>query len=198
MQLIEQSCEWVYKPLIPLEIIELAGRTCYRSEHRICEDSAKKFVKGIIKSGHESVIEHVSASVRFITNRGVTHEICRHRLFSYSQESTRYVKYLGDMEFIKPVWFGENEVNDKRFIEVCEITEKAYKEMLSDGWRAEQAREILPNGLKTEIVMSGNMRNWRHFFKLRTTPACHPQMRSLAKQCLNMFKEEIPVIFDNI
>ena len=103
MKIIEQSWEWVQKPELPLELIEGAGRTCYKSEEKITEGSAKKFVKRILKSGHESVIEHVSASVRFITNRGLTHELVRHRLCAFSQESTRYVRYDGNMEFIKPV-----------------------------------------------------------------------------------------------
>lgn len=102
MKIMEQSWGWVQKPVSPLENIEKAGRTCYKSENRITPGSAEKFVKTILELGHETVIEHSYASVRFITNRGVTHELVRHRLCSFCQESTRYVKYNGEMEFIKP------------------------------------------------------------------------------------------------
>lgn len=197
MKLIEQSCEWIQKPNLSLEIIEKAGRTCYKSEDKITSDSSKKFVGMILKRGHESVIEHVSASVKFITNRGVTHELVRHRLCAFSQESTRYINYGGeDIQFIKPVWW-EYTSNDE-FLLALSNSEKHYKILLSLGWRPEQAREVLPNALKTEIITTANLREWRHIFKLRTSKVAHPQIRELMKNCLDMFKQEIPILFDDI
>ena len=199
MKIIEQSWEWLQKPEFPLELIEQAGRTCYKSEDKITNDSAKKFVLTILKSGHESVIEHVNASVKFITNRGVTHELVRHRLCAFSQESTRYVKYDGDMEFIKPVWWETSDEAPKfEWERAMKNAEEAYLNLLRQGWRPEQAREVLPNSLKTEIVVSANMREWRHIFKLRTSKAAHPQIRELMLSCLKGFRKEIPVLFDDI
>jgi thymidylate synthase (FAD) len=211
MKLIEQYCEWVQLPILPLQIIERAGRTCYKSEDKITSDSSEKFVKMINKRGHESVIEHVSASMKFVTNRGVTHELVRHRLCAFSQESTRYVNYGGDdIIFIKPVWSDApigvyksstsriNSPADYRFISACIESEAAYKSLLAKNWRPEQAREVLPNALKTEIVVTANMRQWKHIFKLRTAKAAHPQIRELMLEALEMFRNEITVLFDNI
>ena len=193
MKIVEQSWEWIRKPKIALEIIELAGRTCYKSEGRITKDSSRKFVKRIIKQGHTSVLEHATASVRFITNRGVTHELVRHRLCSFSQESTRYVKYDGDMEFIKPVWL--NLVNSI-WADSMRDAEQKYRGLLCMGWRPEQAREVLPNSLKTEIVVTTNLREWKHIFDLRCSKAAHPQIRELMISCRKGFREAIPIVFD--
>jgi thymidylate synthase (FAD) len=199
MKIIEQSWQWAQKPELPLEIIEEAGRTCYKSEDKITDGSAKKFVKMILKSGHESVIEHVSASVHFITNRGVTHELVRHRLCAFSQESTRYVDYQNEMLFIKPVWW-DNSTEDQQinFIASCSAAEIGYNDLRELGWRPEQAREVLPNALKTEIIMTCNLREFRHIFKLRTSKAAHPQIRALMLDCLVGFQAVIPVLFDDI
>lgn len=230
MKIIDQYWEWEYKPENVLQTIEKIGRTCYKSESKITEDSAVKFVAMVIKNGHYSVIEHANASVRFITNRGVTHELVRHRLAAYSQESTRYVKYDGTMEFIRPIWIDASDIsidtiftieelsqlykshNTNFFIggveiklsevwtwlAACYYCEKQYDNLLSQGWRPEQAREVLPNSLKTEIVMTANLREWRHVFNLRCSKKTHPQMRELMMSCLKGFKKEIPVIFDDI
>lgn len=209
MKIIEQSWQWAQKPIMPLETIEMAGRTCYKSEDQITKESAEKFVRMIIKRGHESVIEHVSASVRFITNRGVTHELVRHRLCAFSQESTRYVNYGGDdIEFIRPVWMEASDQEQAAwqdygtpefiwFLSMGE-SETRYKTLLESGWRPEQAREVLPNSLKTEIVVTANLREWRHILKLRTSNAAHPQIRALMRDCLGGFQEVVPVIFDDI
>ena len=198
MKIINQNWEWIQKPNLPLEIIEQCGRTCYKSEDKITSDSAGKFVKVILKNGHESVIEHVSASVRFITNRGVTHELVRHRLCAFSQESTRYVKYDGEMEFIQPVWWTQlNRSQQIKFEESLKDAEWRYQDLLLNGWRPEQAREVLPNALKTEIIVTANLREWRHIFKLRTSNAAHPQIRELMRSCLKGFKKEIPILFDD-
>jgi thymidylate synthase (FAD) len=201
MNLIDQSWTWVAYPTSAIWEIESAGRTCYKSEDSATEDSAERFCRKIIKSGHHSVIEHASASVRIVTNRGVTHELVRHRLAAYSQESTRYVKYDGDMEFIKPVWFGSIDADflaDYAFIKACVDAERYYKRLLVEGWRPEQAREVLPNALKTEIVMTANLREWRHVFQLRCSAKAHPQMRALMRGMLLEFKRCIPVVFDDI
>ena len=210
MEIIEQYWEWIRKPKMPLQLIELAGRTCYKSEDKITKDSAVQFVKNIIARGHESVIEHVVASVKFVTDRGVTHELVRHRIASFSQESTRYCNYgSGHIKFIKPVWLDTTEIDipgtkfpkteaDRVWMLAMSRAEDDYKQLINLGWRPEQARSVLPNSLKTEIVMTANVREWRHVFKLRTSNAAHPQIRELMISCLEGFKQEIPVIFDDL
>jgi thymidylate synthase (FAD) len=198
MEIINQSWSWVQKPVLPLHVIEAAGRTCYKSEEKITESSSEAFAKMILSRGHDSVIEHVSASVRFITNRGVTHELVRHRLCAFSQESTRYVNYGGkDIQFIQPVWedaVSKQSVSDWTF--AMKESERRYNDLLAEGWRPEQARDVLPNALKTEIVVTANLREWRHIFRLRTSKAAHPQMRTLMLSCLLGFQSEIPVLFN--
>jgi thymidylate synthase (FAD) len=193
-----------------LSLIERAGRTCYKSENKMTPDSAKTFVKRILSSGHHSVIEHPSVTVRIITDRGVTHEIVRHRLASYSQESTRYCNYKGGVTFILPAWTeippGEyaydswGQLSQTEFVWFWSMLdcEKSYKNLLEKGWHPQQARSVLPNSLKTEIVMTANAREWRHFFTLRCNKAAHPQMRDLALDMLKGFKAEIPVLFDDL
>ena len=182
-----------------LKRLERAGRTCYKSEERITKDSAHKFVAGIIKSGHESVIEHVSVSVRFICDRGVSHEIVRHRLASYSQESTRYCNYKNkEMEFIKPSTIEEDSVAFAVWKDAMMIAESEYKGMLLCGCKPEIARSVIPNSLKTEIVMTCNLREWRTVLRLRTAKAAHPQMREVMIPLLRMFQGAIPVVFDDI
>jgi len=207
MKIIEQSWEWVQKPIMPLETIEMAGRTCYKSEDQITKESAEEFVRMIVKRGHESVVEHVSASVRFITNRGVTHELVRHRLCAFSQESTRYVNYgESDIQFIRPVWIERTKlqilgIENKaivHWVTACDESETQYNLLLSEGWRPEQARDVLPNSLKTEIVVTANLREWRHIFKLRTSKAAHPQIRMLMLDCLEGFQKAVPVIFEDL
>lgn len=180
--------------------IERAGRTCYKSEDRITTDSAKKFVAGIMKNGHHSVIEHVSLTIKFITNRGVTHELVRHRLAAYSQESTRYCNYGGtDIQFITPVWWDDISPRQKQtFISNLEHSELTYKELLRAGWSPQQAREVLPNALKTEIVMTANLREWHHVLNLRCSPAAHPQIRMLMLDLLRCLSDRIPVIYDDL
>lgn len=194
MRLIEQSWSWEQPPpRDAVEIIENAARTCYQSEP---QGKPGDLVQRLIKLGHHSVLEHVSASVRIVTNRGVSHELVRHRLTSYSQESTRYCNYGGkEIEFIKPVW-EPDELVTPAFWYACQHSENTYNTLLQLGWRSEQAREVLPNALKTEIVMTCNLREWRHFFTLRCSPKAHPQMRALATSMLVGFQKEIPIIFD--
>ena len=183
--------------------IERAGRVCYKSESRISDTSAEKFIANIIKSGHESVIEHISLTFKIICDRGVTHEIVRHRLASYSQESSRYCNYGSDkfgneLTFIKPWFWNEDDENYLLWKQTLEVAEKNYLAMIKNGARPEQARSILPNSLKTEIFMTANLREWRHFLKLRTSKRAHPQMREVALQIYKILNEKLPVIFSDI
>lgn len=318
MKIIEQSHTWIKEP-DPIKLIEFAGRTCCKSEDKITEDSANKFVKMLTKSGHLSVLEHGQAAFdvesymfdhigrtphsqfirrsqvgertiisanfraweeffeayyslyenkalhpiqalnqdlcsrypgvfmrlwysnptdsffqritedkmtseeklihatrtcRFVTNRGVTHELVRHRhQWAYSQESTRYVKYDGEMEFILPAWFKEFTPNPRPLSHIQEDeeykskmgqslwedaiqeAEDNYLQLLKWGWKPEQAREVLPNSLKTEIVCTAPLSEWKHMLKLRTSKAAHPQMKALMKPVLSDLKEELPDLF---
>lgn len=195
MTLVKPSAEILMVTPDASKIIEQAGRVCYKSEDRIAEQSAIPFIKGILKAGHESVIEHASATVRFITDRGVSHEIVRHRMASYSQESTRYVNYgKTEIKFIIP---GDFEL-DADDLWLLDAIEKHYNQCLWKGRTPQQARYFLPNGVKTELIMTCNMREWRHFFQLRTPKPAHPQMRELVIPLLEEFKKQIPVIFDDI
>lgn len=186
-----------------LKKIEMIGRVCYKSEDKITNDSAAQFVSNILKSGHESVIEHEKISVRIVCDRGVTHEIVRHRIASYSQESTRYCNYSrekfgNELTLIKPLFWDESSEEYKLWYDSMKIIEDTYNKMISIGAKPQEARSILPNSLKTEIVVTMNLREWRHFFKLRTSEKAHPQMREVACAILDEFQRKIPVIFDNI
>jgi len=183
----------------PLVIIEKAGRICYKSEDKIKPCSANQFVSGILSKGHESVIEHASITTRFVTNRGVTHELVRHRVASFSQESTRYVRYDGNMEFIKPVWWDKWNDNEKQVFKLsCKQAESNYKNLLKSGSMPGMAREALPNSLKTEIIVTANFREWRHIFKLRCSKKAHPQIRALMINLRNEVQSLVPVIFDDV
>lgn len=244
MKLVEQS--HTILSMDDIKNIEVAGRTCYKSEDKIgctipeeifspdfCADaglwddinggpcncgpacehhSSNKFARMLIKRGHEAMIEHAHATVKFVTNRGVTHELVRHRMASFGQESTRYVKYDGDMEFIKPVWFRSEYLQhddyadnfgspEDQFYSALEDSEHYYRVLLKLNWRPEQAREVLPNALKTEIVVTANFREWRHIFKLRaigTTGKPHPQMQALMVPVLKEFAERCPAVFGDL
>lgn len=186
-----------------LRELEKIGRVCYKSDDKISENSAEKFIAGILKRGHESVIEHAGITVRIICDRGVSHEIVRHRIASYSQESTRYCNYSHDkfgseLTFIRPCFWDENSQQYKIWWETMEFIEAAYFKLLKMGDEPQKARSILPNSLKTEIVVTMNLREWRHFFRLRTNIDAHPQMREIAVPLLSDFKRIAPVIFDDI
>ena len=186
-----------------LKHIELCGRVCYKSENRITPESAENFVRGIIALKHEAVLEHYSFSVRFIVDRGVSHEIVRHRLASYCQESTRYCNYSGDrfgneITVIKPYFLTEGTNGYKKWAEACETAEREYFTLLDWGCTPQEARAVLPNSLKTELIMTTNLREWRHFFKLRTSPAAHPQMYEVTIPLLKEVQEKIPVVFEDL
>ncbi|MBR1760915.1 MAG: FAD-dependent thymidylate synthase [Schwartzia sp.] len=186
-----------------LKHIEQCGRVCYKSEDKITDDSAERFVHNVIKRGHESVIEHFVVTVKFTVDRGVSHEIVRHRLASYSQESTRYCNYAkggfgAEITVIKPAFFAEGTAGFECWKRACEEAEYAYFNLLKFGCIPQEARSVLPNSLKTELYMTANLREWRHFLQLRTSQAAHPQMREVAIPLLKQMRDMIPVVVDDI
>lgn len=203
-----------------LRNIERAGRTCYKSEDKITAESSLQMIKMLIARGHESVLEHQSFSVLFVCDRGVSHEIVRHRLASFSQESTRYCNYSNDkfgnqLTFIIPVWCNiepsewtheqaikSNNLNDDLnallWLQQMSWSERVYNKLTKEGWQPQQARSILPNSLKTEIVVTANLREWRTIFKQRTATVAHPQMRELMCPLLDKMKTLISIVFDDI
>ena len=186
-----------------LKRIEQCGRVCYKSEGKITAESAPSFVAGIIKRGHEAVLEHCSFTVKFICDRGVSHEIVRHRLASYCQESTRYCNYSkgdfdGQITVIEPCYLNKGTLAYNTWEDACKNAETAYFYLMNWGCTPQEARTVLPNSLKTEVVMTANTREWRHFLKLRCSKAAHPQIREVATQLLKELQAKIPVLFDDI
>lgn len=198
-----------------LKQIEKVGRTCYKSEDKITDDSAVKFVRGLVNRGHEAMIEHSCITVRFTCDRGVSHEIVRHRVASYGQESTRYCNYSNDkfgneinVIDITPGIKLDSKMKDlsvevinqviNEWEEAIKDAERHYLKMIELGTTPQIARSVLPNSTKTEIVVTMNLREWRHFFKLRADTPAHPQMREIAIPLLKEFKRLIPVVFDDI
>ncbi len=205
MRIIQPSHQILYLPPADdvLGIIELAGRTCYKSEEKIAQGTAQEFIQRILRLGHESVIEHGFCSVRIICDRGVSHELVRHRLAAYSQESTRYANYSKqkfgrEITIIKPSFWQEGSVEYQEWLTAMEQAEKSYLNLLDMGATPQEARSVLPNSLKTEIVMTCNMREWRHVFKLRCSKRAHPQIREIMLGLLADMKNNVPVLFDDI
>jgi thymidylate synthase (FAD) len=183
--------------------LELAGRTCYKSEGNITADSAAPFLERIVRSGHHSVIEHASATVRIVCDRGVSHELVRHRLASFSQESTRYADYSGkrfgkEITVIRPCFWPEDSPAYRLWFDAVRRSEDAYFALLAGGAVAQQARSVLPSSLKTEIVVTCNMREWRHIFELRCAPAAHPQMREIMVPLLRDMHRRVPSLFADL
>lgn len=186
-----------------LRRLERFGRTCYKSEAKITADSARGFIGRILAMGHESVIEHEKVTVRIVCDRGVSHELVRHRIASYSQESTRYCDYapggkVGQLRFIRPCFCEEDSASFRLWRGAMNEAESYYNALRKVGAQPQEARSVLPNSLKTEIVATMNLREWRHFFRLRTSKAAHPQMRQIAVPLLEEFRRRVPVIFDDI
>jgi thymidylate synthase (FAD) len=201
--------------------LEIIGRVCYKSESLISENSAPYFVRKLMNLKHESVIEHTPITVKLICDRGVSHEVVRHRIASYTQSSTRYCnfsnnKFGKEITFIQPCWFESDytQYNSDDFLWIMSdsqfpkterywltalyYSELSYMSLLQNGWTAQQARSVLPNSLQTELFMTMNLREWRHFFKLRTSQAAHPDMRGLTIPMLKEFQQFLPEIFDDI
>lgn len=180
-----------------LRRIETKGRVCYKSEDKIDDHSSVEFIAALLKRGHLSVLEHSSISVKFVVDRGVSHEIVRHRLASFSQESTRYCNYGHENEItvIDPFFFSNGSAKKENWFASCEIVEEAYLALLKIGASPQEARSVLPNSLKTEIWMTANIREWLHFFSLRAAKPAHPQMRQVAIPLLLKLQELLPPIF---
>ena len=206
-----------YKILTPINGIEIlkniekVARTCYKSEDKISDDdsSARKVIQMLINRKHEAMIEFGDIVVKFVVDRGVSHEIVRHRIASYAQESTRYVNYSKDkfgkeITLITPIFWDrcpENYVDCKKHAlleKALIVIEETYMKLIELGASPQEARYILPNGIKTEINVKFNLREWRHFFKLRCAKTAHPQMREVAIPLLHEFQEKIPIIFNDI
>lgn len=186
-----------------LKHIEYCARTCYQSYDKQTDDSYYKFIKMIMGRNHESCLEHYSFSVKFIVDRGIHNEIVRHRLASYNAESSRYINYAKDkfgneITVIRPVFFTEGTKEYEMWRSAMAHAELTYMSMLESGCKPEEARSVLPLSIKTETVMTANLREWRHFFSLRTTNFCHPQMRQVTIPLLVELKEKIPLVFDDI
>ena len=207
-----------------LKLLETVARVCYKSEDYITEDgeSAKRLLKRLIESGHEAMLEHRIITVKFTCDRGISHEIVRHRIASFAQESTRYCNYSKDkfgneITVIKPFFYSPSEPSNLEdlekqreahfgiinelfdtWVESCKFAENSYFNLLDLGSTPQEARSVLPTSLKTELVMTANYREWRHFLKLRTSPAAHPQIRELAIPLLHELQSKLPIIFDDI
>jgi len=201
LKIIEPSFEILGEPGVPtLRHIERMARISHRSEEAQTEDSWKRFITAVVlERGDWSVVEHASLTVVFRVDRGVTHELVRHRLFSFTQESTRFVNYKkkgGVLEFIYPANAPEGcFANWDLSIQMAEQT---YLELLEQGWRPQEARSVLPNSLASTIAVTGNLRVWRWFFLARTTRETHPDFLRISIPLLARFKELIPLLYDDI
>lgn len=200
-----------------LQHIERIGRVCYKSEDKITEDgdSARKFVGMLVKNGHEAMIEHSSLSVKFTVDRGVSHELVRHRIASFAQESTRYCNYSND-KFGSECTFidlglginwdtkmaqmeaGQIEAIMTEWENACKDAEVHYLKMLELGATPQIARSVLPNSTKTEITITANFREWRNFFKLRVPKTAHPQMREVTIPLFGELRVKLPDVFGDI
>ena len=215
MRTVEASVEFINPPeyAVVLDTIEKVGRTCYKSENLITEDSAEGFVRRLIQRGHEAMIEHGSVTMRFINDRGVSHEEVRHRIASFGQESTRYCNYSKDkfdgevtyidiergMELdatVSKLPFEVKLAIIHEWMVACLDAERHYMRMLELGATPQIARSVLNNSTKTELCITMNFREWRHFIRLRNDPTAHPQMREVAQQALDMLYEKYPVFFE--
>lgn len=194
----------IYSAYIPpqsqaLAMFESAARTCYQSFDKQGEGTAERLLSFCLGSGHLSTIEHISASLRFITSRGVTHELVRHRLCAFSQESTRYVKYDGEMEFIQPYWYARADEDDqKNWISDMRYCMLAYRRMIKVGFSPQAARGVLPNDLKTEIVVTANLREWRHILTMRLDKPAHPDMRIVMQKAAVLLLDHLPAFFSDL
>ena len=204
MKIIKPYVSFDVQELAPskLKNIERAARICYKSENKMGDAPSEKFLRGIIQAGHESVIEHEKATVCFVVDCGVSHEIVRHRIGSYSQESTRYCNYSNEkfgneITVIEPFFYGKEKELYDIWERACLEAERSYLALLKSS-APEAARTVLPNSLKTEIAVTYDMREWRHFFQLRCSGRAHPQMQQVAIPLLLKFKECLPPLFDDI
>jgi thymidylate synthase (FAD) len=196
MKIVEQSFELLTAPSYQsiLKTVTTAASTCYHSHPKDME----RFVATLIKSGHTSTVEHVSFTFKIVTDRAVSHELVRHRIASYSQESQRYCAYKEDVSFVRPHWVEDGQKGNLTWLSAIIGAEKAYKSMLDLGIKPEDARGILPNATATTIVVTMNIRSLLNFFTLRTAKGAHPDMRRLAKAMLKEMKERYPAFFEHL
>ncbi len=190
----------------PLQLIELAGRTSYQSRDKITDESAEKFVEMLRKRGHESVIEHSCMTIEFDNVcRGFTHELVRHRLVAYTQESTRYVDESNFLVVVPPdknpdeklvkLVLSDGHTIEVSFQEWINLNEQMYRGLRKAGWVSQDARQTLPIGIKAQIVATANFREWRHIFKLRCAPGAHWEIRRVMINLLKDVQKRVPVIF---
>lgn len=206
MKIIEPSYE-ILTPINGNEVLrtlEKVARTCYKSEEKIGEGTAERMISNLIKNGHEAMIEFFDITVKFTHNRGFTHEMVRHRLCSFAQESTRFCNYSDDkfgneITVIRPYWLDERPELEEQWEDACSLMEDAYLWFINEkDLQPQAARGVLPNDLKTEINVKANLREWRAIFKLRCAPAAHPDMRRVMIPLLQELKNRVPIIFDDI
>ena len=205
MRILDPSFEILFfpEPATVLGHLETAARTCYKSEDKIGAGSAEKLLARIVRMGHESVLEHMSISVRITCDRGVTHEMVRHRICSFSQESTRYANYSHDkfgreIAVIRPFFWKKGDAEYALWEKAMLAAEKAYLDLIDNGATPQEARSVLPNSLKSDLIMTTNIREWRHIFKLRCDQASHPQMREIMLPMLKEFHARLPLVFDDL
>lgn len=192
------------------KVIELGIRTAYKSEDRMTDDSDRKIIELIKSFKHESTLEHATITVKFITDRGVSHELVRHRIASFTQESTRYCNYSKDkfgseITVIEPFFYTYSYTQDDKtsilydsWKRACIAAENEYFFQLESGARPQEARAVLPNSLKTEIVVTANIREWRKIFELRTSKEAHPQIRQIMCPLLLEFRKHWDILFDDV
>lgn len=186
--------------------LEKIGRICYQSDVMATDESAENFIRRLINRGHDAMLEHVSMTVIFTVDRGISHEIVRHRMASFAQESTRYCNYSqgkfgSEITVIRPFYLRDNTKAYEAWAYAMQKAESQYFDMLNSGCSAQEARAVLPNSLKTQIAVTANMREWRHILKLRAagiTGTPHPQMLEVMVPLLNELREKMPVLFDDI
>jgi thymidylate synthase (FAD) len=189
-----------------LEKIERIARTCYKSEDKIAPGSAEKIVRALIRGGHLAMLEHVSLTVKFVTQRSFTHELVRHRLCAFAQESQRYCayegeKFGGEVVFCRPAALEPGSPAYVQWEQACAAAEQAYLALRAQGVPPEVAREVLPNSAKTELWITANLREWRHIFQLRAlgvTGRPDPRMLELMPALLEEVKQHYPVFFDDL
>lgn len=182
-----------------LRTIEAFGRVSHRTEEAQTENSWERFIPAVVlQHGDWSIVEHAIASVEFLVDRGMSHEIVRHRIASYTQESTRFVNYgkQDSVSFIKPVLSTESQ--KEQWDLAIKTSEVAYLNLLSLGIAPQIARSVLPNALATKLIVTANLRSWRNFLLLRTTKETHPQLREISLDLLKQFQERIPILFSDI
>lgn len=194
MRIIEPSYEILSYPT-ELKKIEQAGRVCYKSKST--EDSSERFVKMLIERGHESVLEHESITVKIVCDRAIANELVRHRIASYSQQSTRFCNFSKD-KFSNEISVIKPSVDNGFWYNTVRDCERNYFYLLEDGYTPEIARSVLPLCLATEIVITANLREWRTIFKQRTAKEAHPQMREIMIPLLNELKNKIQIVFTDL